>query len=119
MSDAWKSYPDAPDPGTYVCAARDVAETGTLCVDIGGFPLLLISRQEQVTAFVNACPHQFLPLNYKGDKLLSADGTMVRCTNHGAAFDVETGEGVEGLGIACTLDRVPLQMLADGCVVIG
>ena len=118
MAEAWRSYRGAPKEGTAVCAAADVLEGGTRCTDLAGFPLILVRTGGAIGAFVNACPHQYLPLNHKGDRLISADRTLLRCTNHSAAFSVATGEGVEGLGIGKCLDAVPVHVAGD-IVVIG
>ncbi|MEN8740249.1 MAG: Rieske 2Fe-2S domain-containing protein [Phaeobacter gallaeciensis] len=118
MAQAWTSYSGAPSEGTLVCAADAVPDSGTHCLELDGFPLLLVSVGGVMRAYVNACPHQYLPLNHKGDKLISADKTILRCTNHSAGFSVETGEGVEGLGLDACLDVVPVH-IANGQVVIG
>jgi len=118
MSDAWKSYSGAPAEGTVLCGLSDIPDPGTLCIDISGFPILLCCRGGSVTAFVNACPHQYLPLDYKGDHLLSADCMIIRCTNHEAGYDADTGEGVEGFGIGCELDAIPVTILDGGLIAI-
>ena len=110
MSEAWKDYRGAPELGTPICAPDDIPDGNTLCLELDGFPLLLVRLGNEVRAFVNACPHQYMPLNHKGDKLISADKTIVRCTNHSAGFSALTGEGVEGLGIGECLDPVPLRV---------
>ena len=119
MSDAWTHYSGAPAPGARLCALANVPEEGTLCLDLGGFSVLIVRARGSLAAFVNACPHQYLPLDFRGDRLLSADGTVVRCTNHEAGFDAETGEGVEGLGIGCELDAIPVVVNGDGDIVIA
>ncbi|MEM8869573.1 MAG: Rieske 2Fe-2S domain-containing protein [Pseudomonadota bacterium] len=118
MSDAWKSYRGAPVEGAVVCGAEDVPDGNTLCLELDGFPLVLVRMGERVRAYVNACPHQYLPLDHMGDKLISADKTILRCTNHLAGFSVVTGEGVEGLGIGECLDTVPVS-LVDGHILVG
>ncbi|MEX2518297.1 MAG: Rieske 2Fe-2S domain-containing protein [Paracoccaceae bacterium] len=118
MTDAWKDYALAPQPGAVLCAAADLPETGTLCLIHGGFPILLARRGGRLFAYVNACPHQYLPLNHKGERLLSADGAVLRCTSHGAGFLTETGEGVEGPGLGAALDPIPVAVNAAGEVVI-
>lgn len=105
---SWTDYRDAPAPGTVLARAADVPEGGTLTLTLGAFPVLLVRGGAGLRAFVNACPHQFLPLDHKGDRLISVDGTVVRCTNHSAGFDVATGEGVEGLGLGCALEAIPV-----------
>ena len=117
MSDAWKSYRGAPSVGTVLCR-KNAAEEGTVvCLEIDGFPILLVQQGEKLRAYVNACPHQFLPLDHKGNRLLSEDGKVIRCTNHGAGFSVETGEGIEGLGIGECLDSIPVVISGDAVVI--
>lgn len=118
MGDGWRSYRGAPPDGAEVCAAGDVADGATLCLELAGFPLLLVRIGGTLRAYVNACPHQYLPLDHKGCRLLSADRQVLRCTNHAAGFSATTGEGVEGLGIGDRLDAVPVHE-AGGRVVVG
>ena len=118
MSEAWRSYRGAPEPGARLCDVEAIPDPGTLTVSLDGFPVLIVRRAGAVSAFVNACPHQYLPLDHKGDRLLSADGAVLRCTNHSAGFDAATGEGVEGLGIGCALDAIPVHVAHDA-VTIG
>ncbi|MEM7544857.1 MAG: Rieske 2Fe-2S domain-containing protein [Pseudomonadota bacterium] len=115
---SWSDYRDAPAPGTVLARSLDVQEGATRTVMLGAFPVLLLRTEQGLTAFVNACPHQYLPLDHKGDKLLSADGTTLRCTNHSAGFDVVSGEGTEGLGLGCTLEPIPVEE-RDGRIVIA
>lgn len=117
MSSAWKSYRGAPQEGARICPLSEIAEGGTKCLAPDGFPLLLVRQNGAVRGYVNACPHQYLPLDHRGDRLISADGTILRCTNHAAGFSAETGEGVEGLGLGACLDPVPVA-IEDGVVVI-
>ena len=115
----WRSYRNAPTPGTVLCPLSLLQDPGAVCLDLDGFPLLLVRRDGVVRGFVNACPHQFLPLNHRGDKVMSADGMRLICSNHGAAFDALTGIGQDGLGSDCTLDRVPVTIGPGGIIVVG
>lgn len=117
---SWTDYASAPPPGTPVCRAVEIggAETREVTSERGAFPLVLVRTGGEVRAYVNACPHQFLPLDHRGPRILSADGSLLMCSNHGAMFDAATGEGVAGEGLGCALDPVPLD-LRDGRLVIG
>ena len=117
---SWTDYSSAPAPGTSLCPEAEVtgARTMTVTTERGDFPLLLVRTDLGVKAYVNACPHQYLPLDYRGQQILSADGTRLLCTSHGAAFDAATGEGVAGEGLGCALDAVPLEV-RDGQVLIA
>ena len=122
MCDGWKSYRSAPSIGTLVCSAGSIPDAGFKSVVVtsaaGTFPILVFKTGDAVHAFVNACPHQYLPLDHRGDGILSADGAVIRCTNHGAGFCFSTGHGVEGLGIDQKLDVVPVRIDELGRVVI-
>ncbi|WP_282603690.1 Rieske (2Fe-2S) protein [Paracoccus sp. PARArs4] len=114
---AWTDYATAPQPGTRICEADRVNPVLSLRVggDRGGFPLLVLRVGDGFRAYVNACPHQYLPLDHRGDRILSADGTMLMCTAHGARFDITTGQAVQGAD--CGLDPVPV-LLSEGMLVI-
>lgn len=114
----WRSYPGAPVPGTPVCALADIQTIGTKSVELAGYPLLLVRGAAGLRGFVNACPHQFLPLDWRSDNVLSPDGKRLRCSNHDAGFDAASGEGIDGHGAGCALDPVPLAIQAD-MIVIG
>ncbi|MFV0303533.1 MAG: Rieske (2Fe-2S) protein [Paracoccus sp. (in: a-proteobacteria)] len=115
---AWTDYSTAPDPGTPVATLDDLTGARTLLLDTGRgeFPLLLVRAGETVHAYVNACPHQYLPLDYRGSRILSADGARLICTGHGAMFDAATGAPLGGAD--CALDRVPV-VIEDGIIRIG
>ena len=93
-----------------ICSLSSVPELGTHSVELSGFPILLARCESRLVAYVNACPHQFLPLDYRSKSVLSSDGRILRCTNHGAGFSVQTGDGVEGLGIGTCLCAIPVTL---------
>lgn len=118
MSDSWKSWPGVPASGSALCPRSDIPDGGTLCLLQDEFPIVLVRKGDAVKAYVNACPHQYLPLNHRGDKLLSADGSILRCTNHNAGFSTDTGDGVEGLGIGRCLDAIPVLIDRKNQIVV-
>jgi nitrite reductase/ring-hydroxylating ferredoxin subunit len=113
--DSWKSYSGAPVEGTGVCRLDEVPDGDTLCLDLDGYPIVVVRFGWEVLAYVNACPHQYLPLNHRGDRLMSADKTILRCTSHGAGFSARTGDGVAGYGLGACLDPVPVHL--DGTTI--
>lgn len=118
MTLAWSDFPGAPAAGTVLGAADDFAPGATF-LRPGGFPLVVLhDGAGGFRAFVNLCPHQFLPLDQRGDSVLSADGARLICTNHQAEFDAATGEGTGGEGLGCALSPVPLRT-GGGQIVIG
>ena len=81
--------------------------------------LLVVRRGDTVFAYEDVCPHQFLPLTYRGSRVLSADGERLRCTSHGAEFAVEDGRCLSGPCNGAGLTRVALTVGPDGNVLIG
>ncbi len=118
MSDAWKSYPGAPQSGALICLVSDLPSQGALPFEIDDFPVLVVNTDAGIRAFVNACPHQFLPLTYRGSAVLSADGDRLICSNHDAQFDSQSGRGISGFGHGCELDVVPIRVTPDEKIVI-
>ncbi|MCE9663822.1 Rieske 2Fe-2S domain-containing protein [Halomonas sp. M5N1S17] len=123
MTQAWQQYRSAPALGTRLVRLDEVdvgsTHSLTLKCEKGSFPLLLVRLDEIPLAYVNACPHQYLPLDQRGSRILSHDGEALRCTNHDATFSARTGEGLSGHGEGCALDPVPLSVDDDGWLVIG
>lgn len=116
MTEGWKSFPGAPADGTRICAPDDIG-SGVESFDIDGFPLLVLRCADGLRGYVNACPHQFLPLDWRSRNILSGDGRLLRCSNHDAGFDACTGDGVDGLAEGCALERVPLRETAGGILI--
>jgi nitrite reductase/ring-hydroxylating ferredoxin subunit len=115
--DAWRDFPGAPGAGARICRAVDVPVSGVASHDLDGFPVLLVASAEGLRAYVNACPHQYLPLDWRSGNILSADGATLRCSNHDAGFDACTGQGLDGLGQGCALDPVPVHIAGDWLVI--
>ncbi|UWQ97256.1 Rieske 2Fe-2S domain-containing protein [Rhodobacteraceae bacterium M385] len=118
-ADAWASFPNAPALGTRICDIADIPVTGVKSYDIDGFPLILVASAEGLRAYVNACPHQFLPLDWRSEAILSQDAEMLRCSNHDAGFDACTGAGLDGLGQGCALDPVPVHVHGAALLIGG
>ncbi|MDN5568571.1 MAG: Rieske 2Fe-2S domain-containing protein [Paracoccus sp. (in: a-proteobacteria)] len=116
----WTDLSSAPAPGTRVAGVSTLsgAQAITVTTDAGEFPLLVVVTDDGIKGYVNACPHQFLPLDYRSPRLLSQDGTRLMCSAHGAMFDAATGQGVAGEGLGCRLSPVPLRQ-NDGQILIG
>ncbi|MFT4794050.1 MAG: nitrite reductase/ring-hydroxylating ferredoxin subunit [Paracoccaceae bacterium] len=120
-AEAWRSYASAPAPGAAIMRDADVIGAATVDVDgpSGAFPVIVLRVGGAICAYVNACPHQYLPLNHRGPQIVSADGARLMCTVHGAQFRAEDGVGVAGPGLGCALDRVPVHVDQDGMIRVG
>ncbi|MGR4069116.1 Rieske (2Fe-2S) protein [Billgrantia sp. C5P2] len=123
MAQAWQQYRSAPALGTRLVRLEELTSGDTYSLTLtgekGSFPLLLILLDDALLGYVNACPHQYLPLDQRGPRILSRDGEQLRCSNHDATFSSRTGEGLGGLGLGCALDPVPVSVDEEGWVVVG
>jgi nitrite reductase/ring-hydroxylating ferredoxin subunit len=98
------NYPDgASVPVSYRAGEREVA-------------IVVVRRGAELWAYLDLCPHQYLPLTWRGPRVLSADGERLRCTNHGAEFAVVDGRALSGPGDGCGLTPVPLHVEPNGTV---
>lgn len=123
MTQAWQQYRSAPALGTRLARLDEMSigstHSLTLKGEKGSFPMLLVRLEDALLGYVNACPHQYLPLDQRGSRILSQDGEVLRCTNHDATFSARTGEGIGGLGVDCELDPVPVSVDSEGWIVIA
>lgn len=98
------SLADFPDgavvPARYRDGGREVA-------------ILVVRLGAELRAYLHLCPHQYLPLTWRGGRALSGDGERLRCTNHGAEFAVADGRALSGPGDGCGLTPVPLRVEPD------
>lgn len=74
-------------------------------------PCVLLNGSAGLRAFVNVCAHRDQPVALS-EGPLEADGTLL-CDAHGARYEVERGECVEGPCIGDALRPVPL-VVEDG-----
>ncbi|NIJ68829.1 Rieske (2Fe-2S) protein [Xanthomonas sp. 60] len=85
----------------------------------GDVESIVIHRQgEQVTAFLNICPHAGRRLDWSpGQFLKSREGHLV-CAAHGASFALDSGQCIAG---PCKGDRLRAVAVAvrDGQVVLA
>ena len=114
----WQDFPDAPALGHQICAVADIPRDGVLSLSLEGYPVLILGSATGPKAFVNACPHQFLPLDQRSTSVLSTDGKRLMCSNHQAEFDITDGAGTRGFGLGACLALVPTQ-LQDEFLVVG
>lgn len=79
--------------------------------------IIVLNRGEgRFLAYWDACPHYTggTPMAWRADAYLSGDGRHLSCHAHGALFDIETGDCIDGPCLGRRLTRVPLVMAPDG-----
>ncbi len=109
----WQDLPRAPDPGTFVCNLSELGIGSSKSIDLDGFSVLLLRNTTGVFAYFNACPHQYLPLDWRTKNVLSVQGDVLLCSNHHASFDAQTGKGLDGFAQGSALTAIPFSLQGD------
>lgn len=107
----WTEFPGAPVPGEVLCALSDVPANGVFSGDVAGFQVLVLLHAGDIVAFVNACPHRFLPLDHRDGDIVSSDQESLICSNHDAMFRLSDGAGISGEGLGCSLSAIPVNVV--------
>jgi nitrite reductase/ring-hydroxylating ferredoxin subunit len=103
-----------------LCRIDDIPESG--CKGFpppsGGFTgLLAIRKRGEVFVYVNSCPHLGVSLDWTPDRFLSADGSLIVCSTHGAEFRIEDGRCIRGPCSGDHLEAVSVQ-IRDGLILV-
>ncbi len=111
---AWPEWP--------VCRVEDIDDPGArgFLVGDGDWPFrgFVVRRDGRLYAYANVCPHARRPLDMLPDEFLIGDGSMIRCSSHGAMFVPETGECVFGPCVGARLLRLEAREDAQGRVIV-
>ena len=89
------------------------------CGPVKPFRLVLLRDGEQVTAFVNRCPHFGVPLATQQSQLIFVPKVSLTCNVHYTRFRWSDGVCEAGQCVGDRLLAVPLAVADDGQVQIG
>jgi len=79
--------------------------------------IFVVRDQARVVGYVNKCPHQPVPLDWEGNRILDPHAMQLHCGKHGARFALEDGKCVHGPCVGDSLQSVALRVL-DGAVYV-
>jgi len=100
----------------YLCEVTEIGDRGkevAVRTDKTTRYLMLFRHNGAIRAYVNACPHQGRPLNCAPDHFLLSPEHFLVCAQHGACFDLETGQCLEGPCRGASLQAAPIHV-TDG-----
>ena len=122
--EAWRRNAHAPAPGTSLGPLVNIADQTAKEFVFGQgrriFSMLVVRRGDSARAYVNACPHVWLPLTFRSGSVISADGERLVCSNHFAEFSVKDGCPLSGpVDPEAGLTPVPIHVDAQGSIIIG
>jgi nitrite reductase/ring-hydroxylating ferredoxin subunit len=99
-----------------ICREEDLEAHTARAFTIGGgrWPLrgLVVRSSCGVHAYLNNCPHAGHPLDLIPGRFLTADGTLLLCSSHGALFEKSTGLCVAGPCAGRALAPLALELRA-------
>lgn len=73
----------------------------------------------KVHAYVNACAHRLVELDWMPGSFFDAEGTHLVCALHGALYEPDTGRCIAGPCVGAALNRVRVEEhAAHGRVVL-
>jgi nitrite reductase/ring-hydroxylating ferredoxin subunit len=107
---------------TFLCRVDDLAHTGAKSVILGQganrLDVVIVERGGARFAYVNECPHQFIPLETFPDHFFTEDRRHLICSGHSAMFVPETGLCIEG---PCEGDRLASLAIVerDGAIYLN
>jgi nitrite reductase/ring-hydroxylating ferredoxin subunit len=84
----------------FLCRIEDLARTGAKGIVLGEgadtLDVVVVEKDGARHAFINACPHQFIPLETFPDDFFTEDRKHLVCSGHGALFEPDSGRCIEG-----------------------
>ena len=100
---------------TLLCRMEEMATVDSRGFSLDGLEFFVVRRAHEVFAYVNACPHVGVQLDFRPHRFLTPDKQYILCSTHGAIFGVETGLCARGPCPGESLERVPVE-IHDGWV---
>lgn len=98
---------------TFLCSTEGLADPGTKNVVLGDPPddldIVIVQERGVRHAYINCCPHEFIPLETFPNHFLTEDKKHLLCSGHGARFVLATGECVYGPCLGKALTRLAIE----------
>ncbi|MEK9684733.1 MAG: Rieske (2Fe-2S) protein [Rhodospirillaceae bacterium] len=107
---------DDKGPGTILCPFNELDDPGAKGFRVGRRPRIFVVRVGiNAYGYINLCPHQGTPLDWKPDAFLTVEEDAIMCATHGALFDIEDGKCTWGPCLGMRLASVPIT-IEDGLI---
>jgi len=95
-----------------LCTLSDIPAEGARGFMLQETRLVAVRSGNAVHVYLNRCPHLGVPLQWQADRFLDTEGIFIRCANHGALFEKDSGlcilgpcRGASLWQIECRLDE--------------
>lgn len=77
----------------------------------------VVKSGENISAYINQCPHLGVELNWQPDHFLDLDRKYIICVVHGALFRTEDGVCINGPCFQQKLKPLPVELIDKAVVV--
>lgn len=104
---------------TVICSTDALPENSAKGFRINNDEIVIVKKDGQLFGYVNSCPHIGIMLEFKPDEFLDLEKRYIQCANHGALFEIKTGECVSGPCIGQALKPIPLTITGDQISIAG
>lgn len=93
----------------YACDLDQLKTINSIACDISieneTIQCFVIHHQNNITSYVNSCPHTGVNLDWLPNKFLDKNAEFIQCATHGALFNIDNGLCVHG---PCSGDKLKM-----------
>ena len=108
--------------GVFLCRIDQLADPGTWNVVLEEsdeeLDIVIVQTNGMRHAYINSCPHQYIPLETFPNHFLTEDKRFLVCSGHGARFELATGACYSGPCLGKGLDRLKIEE-RDGVIYLA
>jgi nitrite reductase/ring-hydroxylating ferredoxin subunit len=102
-----------------LCHTDEIPAEGSKGFAVGNTALFAVKKTGRIFLYRNRCPHVGIALEWVEDQFLDVSKTLIQCANHGAQFDIVTGECVAGPCVGQALSPVSFIIEDDYLFITG
>lgn len=112
-----------------ICAAADIERGGARAFSLSRydeagearpFPIVVVrTSDDSYTGYVNSCPHEGVWLNIGSGEFFTADRAFLKCSRHGATFEIDTGLCIDGPCNGKSLQPIALAVVGGDVCLCG
>ena len=85
----------------------EIDEGNSKGIDYENAYLFAIKKNDQIHLYWNRCPHLGTPLEWQENNFLDEDGELIKCSTHGALFNIDDGLCLIGPCKGKNLQKIP------------
>ena len=98
---------------TPLCLVSDLAEKSAKSYEFNNTSYFIIKNEGEVHAYLNACPHRNIPLEWQENDFFDQSKDYLQCATHGALFLPHNGYCITGPCIQKSLSAIAVQIIDE------